>query len=88
MALTFSADRSKCKQFENYRLMCPWIDMQKNTKAILIFFSIFSAMIILLLVLIFINIESGNIKFFFKVYSNKPENTIHIKQIQDFHFRL
>jgi len=62
--------------------------MQKNTKALLTFFSIVGAMIVLLLVLIYINIKSGNIQYFFKVYTNKSEKTIHIKEIQNFHFRL
>jgi len=62
--------------------------MQKNTKALLIFFSIFGAMIVILMVLTCFNIKSGNIKFFFKVYTNKPEKTIQIQEPQNIHFRL
>ena len=62
--------------------------MQKNTKALLTFFSIFGVMIVLLLVLLFINIESGNIKFFLNIHKDKPEKTIRIQQEQTMDFRL
>ena len=62
--------------------------MQKNTKALLIFSSIFGAMIVLLLVLFFFNIKSGNIKFFFKVFTDKPEKTIQIQKTQNIYYRL
>jgi uncharacterized integral membrane protein len=68
--------------------MPPGVEMQKNTKALLTFFSIFGVMIVLLLVLLFINIESGNIRFFFNIHTDKPEKTIRIQQEQTMRFRL
>jgi len=62
--------------------------MQKNTKALLIFSFIVGAMIVLLFVLFFFSIKSGNIKFFFKSYTNKSEKTIQIQETQNIHYRL
>ena len=56
--------------------------MQKNTEALLIFFSVVGAMLIILLILIFINIKTWDIKFFFKVYTDSTEKTINIKNIE------
>jgi len=64
------------------------VDMQKNTKALMIFSSIVGAMVILLFVLFFFSIKSGNIKFFFKVYTDKSEKTIEIQEAQNIHYRL
>ena len=72
----------------NFWLAWSRMYMQKNTKALLIFFSILGAMIIILLVLIFFNIKSGHIKFFFKTYTGKSEKTIQIQESQNIYLTL
>jgi len=56
--------------------------MQRNKKALLIYFSIVGGFILLLLILILINIKSFDIKFFHKIYTDKK--TIRIQEPQEF----
>jgi hypothetical protein len=62
--------------------------MQRNTKALLIFFSLVGAMILLLLALIFFNVKSGNIQFFFKIDTDKSEKRIQVEEKRTLHYRL
>jgi len=56
--------------------------MQKNKKALLIYFSVIGGFILLLLLLILINVKSFDIKFFHKVYTDKK--TIKLQETQNF----
>ena len=47
--------------------------MQKNTKAIIVFGSFVAVLFLLCFMLIAISIKTGQIKFFFKVYTFGPE---------------
>jgi hypothetical protein len=43
--------------------------MQKNTKALIVFGSIVAVLFLVCFVLIYISIQTGQFKFFFKVYT-------------------
>jgi hypothetical protein len=47
--------------------------MQKNTKALIVFGSIVAVLFLVCFVLIYISIQTGQFKFFFKVYTFGPE---------------
>lgn len=56
--------------------------MQRNKKALLIYFSIVSLFCLALLVFTWVNVGKFDIKFFYKIYTGKSDKVIRIQETQ------